>query len=623
MLLTITTTRRPATDLGFLLHKHPDKCQSFDLGFGTAHAYYPEAGDDRCTACLLLEIDAVGLMRGRKPDNDFLLAQYVNDRPYVASSFLSVALSRVFGSALAGRCKDRPELAAEPLPLEARLDVLPVRGGEPFLRAVFEPLGYEVEAVRHPLDERFLEWGDGPYFSVTVRHTVPLATLLTHLYVLVPVFDARKHYFVGGDEVEKLLAKGGGWLAGHPAKDEIARRYLGNRPSLYRLALGRLEPEDDPLGDDDLPATAPAEEALETPLSLNDQRLEAVAAAIRATGAKRVIDLGCGEGKLIRELLKDRQIDEVVGMDVSVRALEAAARRLKLDHLSDRQASRVKLIHGSLLYRDKRLAGFDAAAVVEVVEHLDPPRLAAFERVVFAFARPRAVVLTTPNRDYNAVWKTLPAGTVRHPDHRFEWSRSEFRAWATGIATRFGLHGAVPPGRAGACQIRPADANGGVRGSGRDTRTDAVEAVIFVGLQGAGKSTFYQGRFADTHVRVNLDMLKTRHRERRLLDVCIETRQPFVVDNTNPTRAERAVYVRPAKDAGFRVVGYYFRSRVEDCRRRNDERSPERRVPLVGLLGTAGRLELPTRDEGFDALFYVRIDDPGGFVVEEWADDVR
>lgn len=437
MLLSITTTRRPASDLGYLLHKHPDKFQSFDLSFGTAHAYYPEVGEDCCTACLLLDVDAVGLVRGRNPDRDFLLAQYVNDRPYVASSFLSVAIAQVFGSALQGRCKDRPELVTTPIPLEAALDVLPVRGGEAFLRAVFEPLGYEVEAVRHPLDETFPEWGESPYFSVTIRGTVTLSELLSHLYVLVPVFDARKHYYVGHDEMEKLLAKGEGWLARHPAKDEIARRYLGNRPSLYKLALSRLIGEEEP-DEDETPEKGRAEERLEKPISLNDQRIGAVVAALRASGAKRVLDLGCGEGKLLRALLKDRQFEEVLGMDVSVRALEIATRRLKMERLPDAQANRVKLIHGSLMYRDKRLDGYDAASVVEVVEHLDPPRLRAFERVLFEFARPGTVVLTTPNREFNVTWETLPAGTYRHADHRFEWTRQEFQAWAASVASRFG-----------------------------------------------------------------------------------------------------------------------------------------------------------------------------------------
>ena len=434
MLLTITTTHRPATDLGFLLHKHPDRFQSYDLSFGKAHAYYPEAAEGRCTACLLLDVDPVGIVRG-KGSAEGLLSQYVNDRPYVASSFLSVAISQVYGSALQGRCKDRPELTTTPIPLSARLDVLPVRGGETFLRAVFEPLGYAVECERHTLDDRFPEWGEGPYFSVTIAKTTTLAELLTHLYVLVPVFDNQKHYFVGDDEMEKLLDKGEGWLGRHPEKEEIARRYLKFRPNLFRQALDRLVVEEQPLeaeGDEGL------DEVAERTPSLNEQRIGAVMAAIRAGGARRVLDLGCGEGKLLRELLKDGQFEEVVGMDVSIRSLENARDRLKLDRMPERQAARLKLIHGSLIYRDRRLEGYDAAAVVEVVEHLDPPRLSAFERAVFEFARPRTVVLTTPNREYNVTWENVGAERLRHPDHRFEWTRREFRDWAEGVARRFG-----------------------------------------------------------------------------------------------------------------------------------------------------------------------------------------
>ena len=438
MLLSITSTHRPATELGYLLHKHPDRFQSFDMSFGKVHVYYPEVGDERCTACLLLDVDSVGMVRGKNPDQNFLLAQYVNDRPYAASSFMSVAISQVFGSALQGRCKDRPELATAPLPLTVRIDVLPVRGGETFLRAVFEPLGYEVEAARYPLDELFAEWGDSPYFSVVVRKTVTLVDLLTHLYVLIPVFDSRKHYFVGADEVEKLVDKSADWLADHPEKEEITRRYLRFQPSLYRMALARLVQEEEPVEADEDNKPEKSEEVLERPISLNEQRLGAVVAVLRASGAKRVLDLGCGAGSLIREIMKDKEFNEIVGMDVSIRSLEAAQKRLKLERLPSSQANRIKLIHGSLMYRDKRLEGFDAAAVVEVVEHLDPPRLSAFERVLFQYARPRTVVLTTPNREYNVMWETLPAGQFRHPDHRFEWTRAEFQHWAHGIAERFG-----------------------------------------------------------------------------------------------------------------------------------------------------------------------------------------
>jgi len=441
MLLTITTSHRPATDLGFLLHKNPARAQSFDLSFGRAHVVYPEAGDDRCTAALILDIDPVGLVRGRRgpAGEGGLLTQYVNDRPYVASSFLSVALSNVFASAMAGRSKERPALADASIPLEARLSVVPCRGGEVLLRRLFEPLGYTVMVTSHALDARSPEWGASRYFTLTLTATQRLSELLTHLYVLVPVLDDEKHYWVGDDEVDKLLRHGEGWLATHPDRALIARRYLKHRHSLVRDAIARLVSEEETPEDDDSAAARDAEETtLERPLSLHEQRLELVRAVLRESGATSILDLGCGEGRLLRLLLEERQFTRIVGMDVSYRSLEIAADRLKLDRMVATQRERITLLHGSLVYRDARLAGFDAAAVVEVIEHLDPPRLAAFERVAFEFARPRTVVLTTPNAEYNVVWPTLPAGQFRHRDHRFEWTRAEFEAWATGVADRFG-----------------------------------------------------------------------------------------------------------------------------------------------------------------------------------------
>jgi 3' terminal RNA ribose 2'-O-methyltransferase Hen1 len=437
MLLTVSTTHQPATDLGYLLHKHPDRFQSFDLSFGQVLICYPEASAERCTMSLLLDVDPVGMVRGRRGGHN-LLSQYVNDRPYVASSFTSVAIAQVLGTAMQGKCKDRPELVGLPMPLTARLEVLPVRGGEKFLHEIFEPLGYEVAAARHELDEKFPDWGSSPYYSVTIAKTTTLAELLTHLYVLIPVFDNAKHYFVGQDELDKLVEKGQGWLNTHPLKELIARRFLKFQSSLYREALSRLVEEEQPEETDEATPRDQAEEALERPISLNDQRLGSVLAALRACGAKRVLDLGCGEGKLLRELLKDRQFEQIVGVDVSIRALEVAQDRLRLERLPPMQAARIKLLHGSLIYRDQRLHGFDAAAVVEVIEHLDPPRLSAFERVLFEFARPNTVVLTTPNAEYNVKWETLPAGKFRHADHRFEWTRAEFQAWSQRIAERFG-----------------------------------------------------------------------------------------------------------------------------------------------------------------------------------------
>jgi 3' terminal RNA ribose 2'-O-methyltransferase Hen1 len=440
MILTITTTHMPATDLGYLLHKSPFRVQTLEQVFGKTHVFYPEATPERCTAALLLEIDPIGLVRNRRgPSGEgYALEQYVNDRPYAASSFLSVAIARTFGTAMTGRSKERQDLAEIPLPFEAQIVVLPCRGGESLLRRLFEPLGYEVVAKRHALDKKFPEWGESSYFTVTLKVTTRMRDLLTHLYVLIPVLDDDKHYWVGDDEVEKLLRHGEGWLREHPERELITNRYLKHQKKLAIEALERLIGDEEPTADEVAETHAQEEEAIEKPISLAEQRIGAVLAVIRSANAKRVLDLGCGEGRLLRELLRDKLFSEIVGMDVSHRALESASRKLRLEDLPTVQKGKIRLIHGSLTYRDKRLAGFDAATVVEVIEHLDPPRLASFERVLFEFARPQTVVVTTPNVEYNVKFETLPAGKMRHKDHRFEWTRGEFQSWASSVANRHG-----------------------------------------------------------------------------------------------------------------------------------------------------------------------------------------
>ncbi|MGW5462610.1 3' terminal RNA ribose 2'-O-methyltransferase Hen1 [Streptomyces sp. NPDC003996] len=452
MFLTISTrgdAAHPATDLGYLLHKHPDKAQKFSTSYGTAHVFYPEADDRRCTAALLLEIDTLALIRrgkgkGRGGAPDAALAQYVNDRPYAASSLLAVALSGVFSSALRGVCTARPERAAAPLPLRIEVPALPARGGPDLVRRLFEPLGWTVTAEPVPLDTEFPQWGDSRYVRLVLEaETLTLAEALRHLYVLLPVLDDAKHYWVSSDEVDKLLRAGEGWLPAHPEQKLITSRYLSRRWSLTRQAMERLElvrlaeADDSEVEEIDNAVEAETEEE-ERPTPLAVQRREAILAALRDSGAARVLDLGCGQGELVRELLKDVRFTEIVGLDVSVRALTIASRRLKLDRMGERQASRVKLVQGSLAYTDNRLKGYDAAVLSEVIEHLDLPRLPALEYAVFGHARPRTVLVTTPNVEYNVRWETLPAGHARHGDHRFEWTRAEFRTWAHTVAERHG-----------------------------------------------------------------------------------------------------------------------------------------------------------------------------------------
>ncbi|WP_439676987.1 3' terminal RNA ribose 2'-O-methyltransferase Hen1 [Embleya sp. MST-111070] len=630
MFLTIATTHRPATDLGFLLHKHPGKAQRFSTTYGDAHVFYPEADETRCTAALLLDVDPIALTRGvkrgkgAKGSPDLTLAQYVNDRPYAASSLLAVALGTVFRTAMQGRCDARPELPAMALPLEIEVPALSARGGAEMVRRLFEPLGWQVRTETVPLDAGFPEWGESRYVRLALTGTMPLAEALRQLYVLLPVLDNAKHYWVAPDEVDKLLRAGEGWLAAHPDRDVIASRYLARRATLTRSAIERLaeidetapedldnaipdEPDEDqapgsgpavatddaaraavasagaapapagvthapatgtpapataasvpatsgiapagagetsgiapagapaagvsvpaasnvaPAGADEgasetagaapagapeslgvvsagvpaagasvsaasnvapagalaasgvasVPATGVVSSAAGTPvpadasagevaggagISLARQRRDAILEALRAAGAERVLDLGCGDGKLIGALLREPRFREIVGVDVSVRALTIAERKLKLARMSERQRDRVRLIQGALTYTDKRLVGYDAAVLCEVIEHLDEPRLPALEYAVLGAARPATVVVTTPNVEYNVRYAPeepgghgLAAGAMRHGDHRFEWDRATFRAWAEraaatyGYATRFEPVGEVDP----------------------------------------------------------------------------------------------------------------------------------------------------------------------------------
>ena len=457
-MLTITTTHQPATDLGYLLHKHPDRLQTFEIPSGKAHVFYPEATPERCTAALMLEIDPIRLTRRGNPGGstpESLLQEYVNDRPYTASSHLSGAIKRVFGTAMSGRCKDRPDLVGKPMSLEARVTSVRSRRGAEIIQRVFKPLGYTVTTETLQMDPRFPDWGDGHHHNLVLSsESRTLRELLIHLYVLLPVMDNQKHYWISRDEIEKLMRFGKDWLSSHPERDIISRRYLGHRRSLTAQAQEQFENE--PSENEEL-AELPAEEGtaepqqagpaqpirvtredvLEKSISLAERRNQAILEELRSCGATSVLDLGCGEGNLLRDLMKESQLARIMGMDVSLRSLEIAERRLRLRDMPPEQRKRLTLAHGSLIYRDPRLAGADAAVAMEVVEHIDATKLGAFEDAILGSARPRTLIVTTPNREFNVLFENFK-GPFRHRDHRFEWTRAEFQEWAGGAAERRG-----------------------------------------------------------------------------------------------------------------------------------------------------------------------------------------
>ena len=432
MLLTITYKGENTQELGFLLHKNPERTQQFELNYGKAYVFYPEVSNKCTTAALLLDIDPIDLARGKAGSRDGGLFDYVNDRPYAANSFLSTAIVRILGTAMSGRCDKKQELADTPLDLSATIYSLKDNGDTELAQQMFEPLGYKTNVQRNMLDAKFPEWGISPYINLTISGKVRLSQLLNHIYVLIPVFDKQKHYYIDEDEIEKLLNHGEGWLAEHPYKEKIARRYFDTKKSYARRAIDILIANEETDSDD---ISAEEEKEIHTPL--NTLRMEAVKNAVLASGAETVIDLGCGECRLTSLLLSEQQIKKVTACDVSVSVLEKAAQRLHLDRMNPYKKNKLNLMQASLTYKDKRFEGHDCACAIEVIEHIEPMRIPAFERSVFEFACPKTVIVTTPNREYNANYENMQENSLRHGDHRFEWTRLEFKEWTEHICEKF------------------------------------------------------------------------------------------------------------------------------------------------------------------------------------------
>ena len=400
------------------------------LNYGKAYVFYPKLSDATTTCALLLDIDPIDLARGKVGNRGGGLFDYVNDRPYVSSSFMSTAISKVFGTAMSGRSKEKQELADTPLALTAKLHMLAAPNKD-MIPDIFEPLGYKVKVETYQNDDKFPDWGESKYVTMTLSAKVLLRDLLNHIYTLIPVFDTHKHYYISGEEIEKLLSHGSDWLKDHPKREYIARRYLYRRRGLARHAIDRLTEEDEPEPEDS------EEEVPEKKPTLNQSRLQAVLDEVLDSGASSVIDMGCGEGRLTRMLIREKQLRKVAATDVSFDTLEWAKQKLKIDRLHETVQDKLTLFQSSLTYRDKRFEGYDCACVVEVIEHMDLNRIDAFARVLFGLSKPRTVILTTPNIEYNVNYENMRENSLRHGDHRFEWSRKQFKDWAESVCDKY------------------------------------------------------------------------------------------------------------------------------------------------------------------------------------------
>jgi 3'' terminal RNA ribose 2''-O-methyltransferase Hen1 len=428
--LSIATTRPKAADLGFILYKHPDRVFRSDSSRNKnlkAVGFYPEAGDERCEFVLLVEVDPVERVRGLAWNGG--IAQYVEPLPFLASSYMSQAISLCLRSAMNGivSSKDPSEdarlraMAVEHWPLEIK--VSPIRTSPALIERMFQPLGWEVTIDSMPLDVPGVE-RDNALHTVTLKGSSTVQDALTQLYVLLPALDPVRHYFYDEAEVAKLLEKSRNWLETHPARNLIVGRYLSKSRELREAAMSQFEEA----------VEAPQEAAIE--VSAHSARHMRIAEAVSAMGDVRIVDLGCGEGKLLSRLAFLPGKIEIVGVEPSLRDLEKARKNLSRNP-ARQMDPRVKLRHGSIAYADDSLRNFDVAILSEVIEHIDPERLDHAERCVFGFMKPEVVIVTTPNAGFNTVFG-LSDGEFRHRDHRFEWSVDEATDWCRRVAATYG-----------------------------------------------------------------------------------------------------------------------------------------------------------------------------------------
>lgn len=457
MYFSLTSIGPAAADLSFLLRKHPDKVQRFDLPTGVATVFFPESSAERAEMTMVLTVDPIELIRNKsiRHGAGFPLGQFVNDRPYATTSLVSHAVAKVFSSAMTGGLASDPEAPFRRTDITLRLPALPVvahreLAGADLVRALFEPLGWTIAATPLPADPQHPEWGDSRYLDVTLSAHTTVADALRQFCALVPVVTDAQHYWVSSNQAEALVRLGTligseasseppadlasrSWLAGHSLAELIVRRYLVHQRDLVDECWALLGGLPDAEGE-----TGHAEKVTQRAPRLADLRSAAIHAQLSGLGATSVVDMGCGEGALLRVLSRDASFRRLIGTDVDSRALRRAAESLNLFDADERLRDRVQLLHSSATYRDDRLKGADALVLMEVIEHLDADRLPTLVDTVFGFTRPGHVLVSTPNIEYNAFYPTPFETGYRHSDHRFEFTRAEFEEWASGIGEAYG-----------------------------------------------------------------------------------------------------------------------------------------------------------------------------------------
>lgn len=440
MILIISAVGKDCQKLSYLLQKSPFVVGEFDVGASfKTYVFFPEYSEERTTCAVMFDMNSIELVKSLKAHDrhaTYSLFDYINDRPYVSSSFTCSIISDVFRSALNGKCREYPDLPNQEFDLSARFYVS-MKTKDDLIKELFEPLGYELSysTERPPVDSMYEQFGESPYYDVTISRRETVKDLLSHLYILIPILDKMRHYGPSSDEVKKIMKIGDSWLKDHPSKKKIVGRYFGKKKELATSVLDRLE---DQIKDEQrIDENSDDEKETRTPLA--GQRRKAIIRTLREHNVKTVLDLGCSTGKLSFELIDTPGIVKVTGADISARAIEKAVLEKRIHKkMTEDQKSRLDFVIASAIYRDLRFSAFDAIVLQEVIEHFDSWKLRVAEDVVFKYSGPRVVVVTTPNIEYNVLFENLENGKLRHRDHKFEFTRGQFKEWANRICKQFG-----------------------------------------------------------------------------------------------------------------------------------------------------------------------------------------
>ncbi|PYF06198.1 3' terminal RNA ribose 2'-O-methyltransferase Hen1 [Ureibacillus chungkukjangi] len=410
MQLTIRGTGQDIQVISYLLAKNPNNLYERRVSGHLVRMFFSQFSEEEVEVTFFVTPDPIELSRNNSKVYD--ITSYINDREFVVSSIFCTFLRTALGTALNGKPVEEYEpWVNHPFPLEFSFGPVASQLTDQDIQSLFQPLGYAVEITYGEADYNMDFKSKSSARFITLKGSTTLQMGLRQLFVLIPVLDNYKHYYIDEQEVEKIVRYGEGWLDKHPKREFILRQALR-----FKEVYGQFENQHTKKENESSPK-----------LRLNDLRYDKIVGKVNQLKRKEtVVDLGSGEGKLSEKLGFIDGVKEILAVEPSESATLKALKRFE-KAAQDKNFVKPRQIFGSLFYYDERLKGKDVLILCEVIEHIDEYRLPKIIQTILQDYRPRTLIITTPNQEYNEVYGM--GGDYRHPDHRFEWTREEFQTW--------------------------------------------------------------------------------------------------------------------------------------------------------------------------------------------------